>query len=147
MAFSFFWTVATILVLSILKVNSNPPVPVLDLPENISENEDAAITCTLSCTNCKDVQLTIKANVTFKSCNFQTGNNPNVTCIVEVTQETHEKEFICEAEFKTKSLSKKLIIQKPTPSHSENGKTGRKEPVLAIILPMIMTTIFFNYLF
>lgn len=56
----------------------------------------------------------------------------------------HEKEFTCEAQFKTKSLPKKLIIQKPT--KGKNG-SGRREPVLATILSMLVATSFFKYLF
>ncbi|XP_077326333.1 uncharacterized protein LOC143961066 [Lithobates pipiens] len=142
MAFSWFWTVATMLLLRVLKVNSNSPTPVLSLPENISEDEDINITCTLPCTDCLDVNLTIKADVKFKSCTFLAGKTPNVTCILEVTREMDEKEFTCEAQFKIKSLPKKLYIQKPSPN-----KSGRRKPVLATILEMLMATSFFLYLF
>ncbi|KAM5172142.1 uncharacterized protein ACMZJ9_004994 [Mantella aurantiaca] len=143
MALSYFWTWAILFLSMVVKVNSNAPVPVLILQEKILEGEDTAVTCTLPCLNCLDVNLTIMANVIFKSCTTKTGNNPNVTCIVEVTPEVQDKEFTCDAQYKTKSLPKKMAIQKTTPSSSRDV---RKKPVLATILAMLMTTSFFYYL-
>lgn len=87
------------------------PIPVLHFEENIIEDDDTSITCTLPYNDYPDVKLVIKGNTTIKDCTPRKGNYPNVTCTVEVTREMHEMEFTCEAEFKTLSLPQQMNIQ------------------------------------
>ncbi|XP_077326332.1 intercellular adhesion molecule 5-like isoform X2 [Lithobates pipiens] len=105
------WTLANIFVFSVSQVYGSLPIPVLHFEENIIEDEDTLIRCTLPYNDYPDVKLVIKGNATIKDCTPKKGNYPNVTCTVEVTREMHEMEFTCEAEFKTQSLPEKMNIQ------------------------------------
>ncbi|KAM5170531.1 peroxidasin homolog [Mantella aurantiaca] len=105
------WSLANIFLFNALHVDGSLPIPVLHFEDNIIEDEDTKITCTLPCSECPDTKLVIKGNVTMRDCVSVQGIYPNVTCTVEVTREMHEMEFTCEAEFKTQSLPTKMNIQ------------------------------------
>ncbi|KAM3925287.1 limbic system-associated membrane protein-like isoform 2-T3 [Leptodactylus fuscus] len=93
------------------------PIPKLHFDEQIIEDDETVITCTLKYTELLEVNLEIKGNTTFRDCKQKTENQTNneiqtiKTCKIDVTKEMDQMEFTCEAQFKTQSKPEKMYLQ------------------------------------
>lgn len=107
-------SVLLILVFQAVTALATLPIPELHFEDNIIEDDDTDITCTLQHTDCMGVTLEIIGNATLKNCVQKIVNQSNTvskTCTMEVTREMDKMEFICEARFKTQSKPKKMYLQ------------------------------------
>ncbi|KAG9488489.1 intercellular adhesion molecule 5-like [Eleutherodactylus coqui] len=107
------WSLVIITVLRICRVHALLPIPIISLEDKIEINEETKVTCVLPSSECQrlDVELRIVTEEKLKNCVAYKGNLPNITCTLEVTNDMHELELSCEAQFRTKSKPQKLNIQ------------------------------------